>query len=161
MAPASTTHSDAPTNEKVDSDESRTQDVHEKKVKKGLFGKSSKSSPKTDEDAAKEKQSEADAAKTKQLPPASFSSLFRCVAFGLHFKSTLISPPRFSTRLELTLNAIGLVCAAAGGAAQVRPIGLSSPCSQVSNPFTASYEFALRTTHAELRRVRIRYRPSQ
>ncbi|GJE98503.1 multidrug resistance-associated ABC transporter [Phanerochaete sordida] len=96
---AESTHSDAPTNEKAE--EQQLQQL-EQKQKKGLFSKNKKA--KAADAEAEEKPNSLEAAPEsakKDIPPASFSSLFR-----------------FSTPLELFLDAIGLVCAAAGGAAQ-------------------------------------------
>ncbi|KIP05158.1 hypothetical protein PHLGIDRAFT_129050 [Phlebiopsis gigantea 11061_1 CR5-6] len=99
MAPAST-HSDTATNEKAGT-EVNSPVVQHQKSKKGFFSKKSKrESTEVDEKAA-DVSVEPPKEVKKEVQPASFTSLFR-----------------FSTPFELTMNAIGLVCAAAGGAAQ-------------------------------------------
>ena len=80
MAPASTAHSDAHASEKGDPVEMNSPQLQEKKAKKGLFSKS-KSKPKTNADDAssdeKGHSSEPPAKPEKDIPPASFASLFR------------------------------------------------------------------------------------
>ncbi|KAI0346005.1 P-loop containing nucleoside triphosphate hydrolase protein [Trametopsis cervina] len=72
--------------------------TEEKKKQRKSWRKSKLDSPTDDAEATDEKPA---VEKPKEVPPASFASLFR-----------------FSTPFELFLDAIGLVCAAAGGAAQ-------------------------------------------
>lgn len=118
MAPAST-HSDSATNEKVDTEVSSPV-VQPQKPKKGFFSKKSKAEPTELDEKAADVSLEPPKEVKKDVPPASFTSLFRYVPRYQPSRRSLLIVPRFSTPLELTLNAIGLVCAAAGGAAQVR-----------------------------------------
>ena len=81
---AASTHSDAPTNEKLDVEQQS--EVPQQKAKKGLFSKSKK--PKVEAEEVKEKEKADDVAldalegapkPQKDVKPASFTSLFRCV----------------------------------------------------------------------------------
>ena len=61
----------------------------------------------------------------QDLPPVSFSELFRCVLSLLVVEKSLIAPhyhARYSTRFEIILNIIGTIAACAAGAAMVRSI---------------------------------------
>ena len=79
---AESTHSDTPTNEKAEGQQTQ-QEQAQPKPKKGLFSKKTKAadaepSEKT-EKAADSTIEGAPAAPKKDVPPASFASLFRCV----------------------------------------------------------------------------------
>ena len=94
-----------------------------KKPKKGLFGRS-KVSTESDAPELNEKGEQApEEAKPadKTVVPVSMKALFRCVwDFRSVWSVGLTTPPRFATKKEITLDIIGLICAAAAGAAQVR-----------------------------------------
>jgi ATP-binding cassette, subfamily B (MDR/TAP), member 1 len=54
-----------------------------------------------------------------EVPPISFSQLFRSVELLCASEFNIYSLIRYSTRFELCVDAVGLVAAAAAGAAQV------------------------------------------
>lgn len=76
---AASTHSDAPTNEKAEVQQSP--EVPHEKPKKGLFSKSKKANAEEHELTEKSGNAALEPAKpaVKDVPPASFLSLFRCV----------------------------------------------------------------------------------
>lgn len=93
-------------------------------TKKGFFSRKANKADSNGSDE-KSKDTAVDGAPAKQIPPASFSSLFRSVSYPaflypFYVSSSLSLLSRFATKFELTINAIGLVAAAASGASQVR-----------------------------------------
>nr|WCD39452.1 Ste6-2 [Ganoderma boninense] len=70
-------------------------------AKRGFFSRKATKPPSNPSDDEKSQDAVISSTPSKQIPPASFSSLFR-----------------FATRFELTINALGLVAAAASGASQ-------------------------------------------
>jgi ATP-binding cassette, subfamily B (MDR/TAP), member 1 len=78
--------------------------------KKGFFGRRPKPEPQGENEKQADVEVTAEDGKPKadDVQPVSFTALFR-----------------FSTRTELILDFVGLVCAAAAGAAQVRTLCLS------------------------------------
>lgn len=121
---ASVANSDAPTLEKADVEQRSPQ--LDQKAKKGLFRRSQK--PKQEE-VVDEKGGAANTPavpEQKQVPPVSIAALFRCVSLAVVSRYALNHyPHRFSTPFELTIDFLGLICAAAGGSAQV--CGYSNP----------------------------------
>lgn len=99
----------------------------EKKPRRGLFSnKSSPDSVKDADDSTEKKSAEHDAVETApaakpEVPPVGFTKLFRWVSYSScasrMLRSTLLLS-RFSTKTELFLNFIGLICACGAGAAQ-------------------------------------------
>ncbi|EKM51815.1 uncharacterized protein PHACADRAFT_262171 [Phanerochaete carnosa HHB-10118-sp] len=98
---AESTHSDVPTNEKAEGQQAQ-QELEQQKPKKGIFSRKPKAAATQLDEKSDGRTADAPPPVVKKdIPPASFTSLFR-----------------FSTPFELFLDAIGLVCAAAAGAAQ-------------------------------------------
>jgi hypothetical protein len=96
-------------------------------AKRGFFARISWNRKNNQKDASEKSSTDATVeTKTEEsLPPVSFFSLFRyeiihLCAIRVHLMC--MSFPRFSTKMELFLDAIGVVAAIAAGAAQVRVI---------------------------------------
>lgn len=121
MAPVSTTLSDAPTNEKGDIKQRRIPQSSPTKPKKDLSGKFQKVMQ--DDIPSDDLAAEQAAKPEQQRSPSSFLSL-QVSVFPIFCRIRTDSHthflPRFATRLEIFLDVVGLFCAAAAGAAQVR-----------------------------------------
>jgi ATP-binding cassette subfamily B (MDR/TAP) protein 1 len=98
--------------------------------KGGFFSRSKKASPPPEDEDEKKEIPVDTPHKVEEITPVSFSTLFRC-ATSLILKSFLSSSDadayvRYSTKFELFLDFIGLICAAAAGAAMVCLLLLST-----------------------------------
>lgn len=107
-------------NEKVESTNVPEIPKETRVKKKGFFSKQSNDSGSIDEKHVP-LEPLGEPTKKKEIPPASFTSLFRCVAWNTF---RVITPSnltlrRFTTRKELFFNFLGLIAAAGAGAAQV------------------------------------------
>ena len=105
---------------------------HPQPEKKGFFSRRhAKKSPPVDDEKPKDAVIEgAGTTPAKQITPVGIAALFRCVlpprlhSPSLQSISSRSHPLRFSTKAELFMDFIGLIAAAAAGAAQVRSISL-------------------------------------
>ena len=116
-----------PGREKVEreADDLSASNEHASPAKRGFFARINWNRKNNEKDASEKASTDATVeTKTEEsLPPISFFSLFKYEIIHLCAVRALLIPtpfPRFSTKMELFLNAIGVLVAIAAGAAQVR-----------------------------------------